>query len=107
MVSGHLDRLDGTPIKKVILYAGPINTHNTLRLASVDPLTDPHTETDATGAFAFEHLSPGEYALVAQSPFGLILLQDAHGKPITFQLQAGQILSIGTLIVEYQYPDGE
>ncbi len=105
-VSGRLSRLDGTSLKKVILYVGAIDTHNAFRLASVDPLVDPRAETDATGAFVFENLSPGEYALVAQSPFGLVLLRDASGRPITFQLQAGQSISLGSLVVEYQYPDG-
>lgn len=106
-VSGRLDRLDGTPLRKITLYAGAIDTHNAFRLASVDPLVDPRAETDAAGTFVFENLGPGEYALVAQSPFGLVLLRDASGSPITFQLQAGQIISLGSLAVEYQYPDGE
>ncbi|MCS7220908.1 MAG: carboxypeptidase-like regulatory domain-containing protein [Anaerolineae bacterium] len=106
-VSGSLDRPDGTPLRKVILYAGAIDMHDALRLASVDPLVDPRAETDATGTFVFENLVPGEYALIAQSPFGLVLLQDANGKPIIFQLQAGQVLSLGSLVVEYRYPDGE
>jgi hypothetical protein len=106
-VWGQLRRLDGSAVRGLLVYAGAVAGSEGARLASVDPASAPRAITDAAGAFAFDELPPGMYALVAQSPFGLILLADAGGRPVVFQVEGGQTLALGVVTVEYRFPDAD
>lgn len=104
-LSGFLIRSDGTPVKGIVVYAGAIST-GTVPIASVDPLVDPKSETGANGEFVFENLLPGEYALIAQTPFGLMLLHDINGHPVIFKVSNKEVTPPSRIIVDYPYPDG-
>lgn len=107
IVQGKVARLDDTPMKGIIIYAAPVQTHGGERIASVDPLLDARAETDEAGSFAIANLRPGEYALATQSPVGVILPHAQSGKVITFVVSANQTTDLGLLKVGYTYPDGD
>jgi uncharacterized surface anchored protein len=94
-------------MKNIVVYAAPVSSQGAERLASVDPLVDARTTTDAQGKFEIRNLKPGEYALATQSPLGIILPHDQTGKVITFQVAAGRETALGAYRVGYVYPDGD
>jgi hypothetical protein len=102
-----LERFDGTPVKGIIVYPALIEQREDVRLASVDPLTDPRAVTDAEGRFQVINLKPGEYALAMQSPVGIIMPYNSEGQIVTFELTADATTELGNLPVGYQHPDSE
>ena len=106
-IKGQLERYDGTPLKRVVVYAARIEVTGGMRLASVDALADPHVDTDARGSFRIANLKAGDYVLATQSPVGIILPHNRDGKTVTFAVQANRETDLGELAVGYQYPDGE
>ncbi len=104
-VSGVLERFDGTPLKGIILYGALIEVRGEMRLASVDPLVDPRSVTDAEGRFSFGNLSPGEYALATQSPVGIIMPHNKSGQIVRFKVEPNGETDLGRLPVGYIYPD--
>ncbi len=103
--TGTLQRLDGSPIRGGLVYAALIEQHNGIKLAAVDAVKDPRVTTDRTGSFALIGLVPGEYSLVMQSPWGMILLENDSGVPVRFTATAGQVTQVGLKLVKYEYPD--
>ncbi|MHB1004367.1 MAG: hypothetical protein ACYC3S_01850 [Chloroflexota bacterium] len=106
-ISGQIQRLDGTPLKGIIVYAAPVDSRGGERLASVDPLVDAHAATDSEGRLGINDLKAGEYALATQSPLGVILPHDNAGQVVTFMITADQETGLGLLQVGYVYPDGD
>lgn len=106
-VSGVLERFDGTPLKGIILYGALIEVRGEMRLASVDPLVDPRSVTDAEGRFSFGNLLPGEYALATQSPVGIIMPHSKGGQIVRFKVEPNGETDLGRLAVGYIYPDND
>jgi hypothetical protein len=104
-VSGELERFDGTTLKSIIVYAALIEQRGEMGLASVDPLLDARSVTDAQGSFWFDNLAPGEYALATQSPIGIIMPHNTEGEIVRFRIEADGELALGRLAVGYPYPD--
>lgn len=106
-VSGELERFDGTPLRGIFVYAALIEERNGMRLASVDPLLDVRSVTDAQGYFSFDNLVPGEYALATQSPVGIIMPHNRDGEIVRFAIDADDETVLGRLAVGYTYPDND
>lgn len=69
----------------------------TLRFRGSD---DPRAETDNSGLFRFEDVPPGKYTLVIF--FGLgppSVIGDDKGATILFEVMAGQVIDLGTVLV--------
>lgn len=106
-VSGDLERFDGTPLRGILVYVAFIEERNGMRLASVDPLLDAHSVTDAQGYFSLDNLAPGEYALATQSPVGIIMPHNAAGEIVKLTIEADGEIALGRLAVGYIYPDND
>jgi len=80
------------------LYLAPIVvTGESMSVAGLDTNTAPRTETDATGAFAFLDVPPGEYALALVGPIGPVIVPGPDGDEITVVVQAGEISDLGAI----------
>jgi hypothetical protein len=99
--SARLLDMDGSRLGGVTVYAAPIDVHNGMRLASVDPAVDVGATSDESGSFTLENLPPHEYALAVQTPFGIMLPQSQDGKHIIFQVKAGESISLGDQKIDY------
>jgi hypothetical protein len=99
-------RLDGTPMRFIIIYVAPIVMINNTPGVSVDPMVEPHGTTDANGTLVLGKLKPGASAFVAQNPGGLVLLHDAKGATVKADLQADKVTSLGDTVTGYDWPDG-
>ncbi len=104
---GELERLDGTPLKGILIYPALIEDHSGVAFAAVDPLNDVHVETDARGHFSVDNLAPGEYALAMQSPVGIIMPHNREGEIVKFKIEADGETALGRLAVGFAFPDNE
>ncbi len=101
----RLHRVDGTPIRDLVVYVAPIVIVNKSPVTSVDPMVEPHAITDASGTLVLGNLKPGPHAFVAQSPTGLMLLHEPSGATLATDVKANTVTSLGDKTVDYSFPD--
>lgn len=53
-----------------------------------------------TGIFIFRNVPPGTYGLVVDLGFTQFLVKSTDGNPLTFTVEAGQVLDIGQVITQ-------
>jgi hypothetical protein len=108
-VSGYLVRLNNSPIRGVKVYAATLLNNaaqGEFETYVVDPAITPSAATDEQGFLYFDGLPVGKYALVADIIIAKILLEDANGKPILFEITDEQArVSLGTRRVKFDLPD--
>jgi hypothetical protein len=83
----------------VLYLAAIIHTGEDMEVAALDPINDPRAESDQAGQFAFLDLPPGRYALGINSPAGPILIRGGDGGEIIADVQADQIVDLGTVVI--------
>lgn len=99
IVQGVLS-LEGQPAPERVLYlAAIVHTGEDIEVAALDPVNDPRAESDQAGQFAFLDLPPGRYVLGINSPAGPILIRGADGDEITAEVQADQVVDLGTVVI--------
>lgn len=99
IVQGVLS-LEGQPATEMVLYlAAIIHTAEEIEIAALDAVNDPRAESDQAGQFAFLDLPPGRYALGINSPAGPILIRDGDGDEIIADVQADQVMDLGTVVI--------
>jgi hypothetical protein len=99
--SGKLVSTKNEVLADVTVFAAPIDVHDQMRLASVDPLIDIGATTDQNGHFTLINLPPHEYALAVQMPLMIIMPLNADGKPFIFQATADGVVSLGDVRIDY------
>jgi hypothetical protein len=100
-VSGTLLSTKNEILDNVAVFAAPIDVHDQMRLASVDPLIDVGAITDESGHFTLMNLPPREYALAVQMPLMIIMPLNTDGKPFIFQATADGMVSLGDVRIDY------
>ena len=58
-------------------------------------------ELPGTGIFIFNKVPPGRYGLVIEMGFTQLLALDENGETLIFELQAGQVLDLGQIFVNF------
>ena len=99
--SGKLLSTKNEILDNVTVFAAPIDVHDQMRLASVDPLIDIGATTDESGHFTLMDLPPHEYALAVQMPWMIIMPLNTDGKPFIFQATADGVVSLGEVRIDY------
>ena len=99
--SGRLLSTKSEILDNVTVFAAPIDTHDQMRLASVDPLIDVGATTDKSGHFTLLNLPPHEYALAVQMPLMIIMPLNSDGKPFIFQATADGLVTLGDVQIDY------
>jgi len=99
--SGKLLSTNNEILDNVTVFAAPIDAHDQMRLASVDPLIDVGATTDESGHFTLMNLPPHEYALAVQMPLMIIMPLNTDGKPFIFQATADGVVSLGDVRIDY------
>jgi hypothetical protein len=99
--SGKLLSTKNESLDNVAVFAAPIDVHDQMRLASVDPLIDVGATTDQSGHFTLMNLPPHEYALAVQMPLMIIMPLNSDGKPFIFQATADGMVSLGDVRIDY------
>lgn len=90
--------IGGALAQNETLYLAPIVlTGESMSIAGLDTNTAPRTETDATGAFAFLDVPPGDYALAAVGPVGPVIVPGPDGDEVTTTVQAGETSDLGDI----------
>jgi hypothetical protein len=90
--------IGGALAQNETLYLAPIVlTGESMSIAGLDTNTAPRTETDATGAFAFLDVPPGDYALAAVGPLGPVIVPGPDGDEVTTTVQAGETSDLGDI----------
>jgi len=108
-VSGYLFRVsEGSPLRKIRIFAATLSTsQDGFEIYVVDPAVTPYSSTDDEGFFYFDNLPVGKYVLVADAILSHVLLEDADGKPILFEIKDEKTsVSLGTRRVNFSLPDG-
>ncbi len=74
-------------------------------MAGLDQQTAPRATRDASGAFVFTDVEPGEYALIASSPLSQVLVPDMKDptKDTLVTVVAGQSYDLGTVLLALEY----
>lgn len=74
-------------------------------MAGLDRQVAPQATKDASGAFVFTDVAPGEYALIASSPLSQVLVPDMKDptKDTLVIVEAGQSYDIGTVVLALEY----
>jgi hypothetical protein len=99
--SGKLLSTNNEILDNVTVFAAPIDVHDQMRLASVDPLIDVGATTDESGHFTLMNLPPHEYALAVQMPLMIIMPLNGDGKPFIFQAPPDGMVSLGDVRIDY------
>lgn len=99
--SGKLVNTKNEILDDVTVFAAPIDVHDQMRLASVDPLIDIGATTDQSGHFTLMNLPPHEYALAVQMPLMIIMPLNSDGKPFIFQATADGVVTLGDVRIDY------
>lgn len=91
------------PLRNRIVYLAQMlsSTDGALSgIVRVDENSAPVGVTDGAGHFVFENVEPGWYALAIKIPRELLLARDVNsGDDVLFQVQAGQIVDTGEIVV--------
>ena len=99
IVQGVLNLGDQPATERVMYLATIISSSEAVEIAALDPVRDPRTETDSGGRFVFLDIPPGRYALGINSPAGPVLIRGADGDEIVAEVQADQVVDLGTVII--------
>lgn len=101
-VSGVVMRADGTtPFGAVEVFFAQVTRSNGNGVYVVDTASSPWAATAADGSFRTAPMPPGEYVIVIGDPIGKnVVVVDDTGKPKVWQMNAGQVLDVGTLSVD-------
>ena len=99
------DRLEGNPFADRAIYLAQIGTlgsptgGTTGFFAGLDTKSDPHAQTDGSGRFVIQNVTPGRYALAVWLPnFRQDLLYDATTRNVlTVELKPGEISNMGVV----------
>lgn len=89
------------------LFLGEVlrNTAGEQSMAGLDRQTAPIATIDASGAFVFTNVAPGEYALIASSPLNQVLVPDMKDptKDTLVTVEGGKAYDLGTLVLALEY----
>lgn len=68
---------------------------------TIQQKTSPQTTTHNEGEFAISGINPGEYVLLLVTPIGTALVEDGHGDPIILNVNAGDVIELGEVFVDW------
>lgn len=64
--------------------------------------SSPNTTTETTGRFIFNNVPPGDYPLIAWTPFYSHIISDKDGKKeLVVHVEAGKIIDLGLIEVDW------
>jgi hypothetical protein len=84
-----------------LIYLGRLQfTETGLPVVSLNRQQAPVIILPRNGAFIFENLEPGSYAPIVFTPEYSTLIEDENGINVTFTVTDGDVIDLGTMIVD-------
>ncbi len=95
-----LDEITQLTPPESLVYLGNLKyTESGLPVVSLNRSSAPLAILSPNGAFIFENIDPGEYALVFFTPDYSTLVEDNEGMSVIFTAEEGMVLDLGTFKV--------
>ena len=105
IVTGYLlSKETDSPLPNMGVYLGEYIylTPGPDYLVSLRQEGSPHSATDGSGRFVITEVPPGDYPIIAWTPFSSYVVPDEKGESeLVVNVQAGQIIDVGELIIDW------
>lgn len=105
VVTGYLISKDtADPLSNMGVYLGEYIylTPGPDYLVTLRQEGSPHSATDGSGRFVITEVPPGDYPIIAWTPFSSYVVPDEKGESeLVVSVQAGQIIDVGELIIDW------
>lgn len=101
---GIVKNNNGDPIQNIPIRLAQVYRQGEEGTFILDTSHSPSSISSSEGEFILLEIPPAEYLLVVGKPEdnNYIIYQDKNGKPVTYNIEDGEILNIGTIQVDFK-----